>query len=711
MTPARKDALVPVPVQLENIPDELRRSKRWVAWLARWDGPKLNKRPGRIDKPGVGLTNWAEAGWVDFNTAAAAYAANRDVFGGVGYVMTRNPGVTGVDLDHCIDADGQVAPWAAEIIAKLDSYTEVSPSGTGLRVFVSGELADWQCRNEGGASIEVYGGAGGRFLTVTGAVVAGAPRDVRAARPGVMEGLRERYYKAPRKTAEVEDLHLPEVLPECVLPDIFELGLPPHAMNFLTDGPTGSDHSRQLFAAAIALNQAGVNREEVFSLLANNEYALEIAERHWSGNADKALRYLWKHSAVKGEARAEDFKRLRWDEFDTLDDTPGPQQDETGQQAAPAEVQVVDLSDDFDVLDDQDGPEVAGPDNRHADLAPVKAEKPARFTAVTPGEFLKRKPANWIVKGIVPRAGLAVIYGASGSGKTFLTLDMVGAIVRGEPWRGAAAQRGRAIYVVAEGAGGFRNRLEAYCSFHGVDPDEFGIGVIADAPNIREKEDIRALVKAIKAFGKVDIIVIDTYARAMAGGNENDAKDVGEAIAHCDLIHRVTGALVVLVHHSGKDAAKGARGSGALRAAADLEVEVITTRDYRAAIITKQKDGEDGQEYRFKLEDVKIGEDDEGYPITSCVVSHLEGGATRSTQGRRLTPMQQTVLSALSTLLDLSESPVFPEDLKRAAVEQIPRDPAKKRDNRHRDVSNAIEVLIEAGEIQMGDASALYIAK
>lgn len=702
---AIKDARsVPVPAQLDNIPEELRRSKRWVAWLARWDGVKLNKRPGRIDRPGVGLTNWAEAGWVDFDTAAAAYNANRDVFGGVGYVMSHGPGVTGVDLDHCIDSAGAIAPWASEIVDKLDSYTEVSPSGTGLRVFVSGEVEDWQARGEGEVAIEVYGGAGGRFLTVTGARVAGTPAAVRAPRTGIMAGLRERYYKAPRKTAEIEDLHLPDVVPEAELPDIADLGLPARARNFLTDGPTSSDRSGELFYTAIELVRAGLTREVVFSVLANNEYALEIAERHWSGNADKALRFLWKHSALKGEARAKDFERLRWedlvgpDEAEDVSDLLGP----NPEPAAPETPGTV--FDEFEVLDDE-------VDNRHSDLAPVKAEKKARFAILKPSEFLLRRPADWLVKGIVPRAGLGVIYGASGSGKTFLTLDLVGALVRGAAWRGATVRRCRVLYVVAEGASGFRNRMAAYCAFHGVDPDDIEIGVLPDAPNIREKADIKDLLAAIKVFGRVDVIVIDTYARAMAGGNENDAKDVGEAIAHCDVLHRVTGALVLLVHHSGKDATKGARGSGALRAAADLEIEVVQTREYRAATITKQKDGEDGQEYRFKLQEVEIGRDDDDEPITSCVVAHMEGVAPKSVQGRRMTPMQETVISTLDSLIDLSDGPIYPEELKRAAVGQIPRDPTKKKDNRHRDVGNAIGTLIEAGDIFVGDMSSLYLAK
>lgn len=619
MVAATTDARsVPVEVQIGNIPEALRVLKRWVVWLPKWDGEKFGKKPGRIDKPGVGLTNWAAAGWVDFDTAVAAYEANRDVFGGIGFVMTNAPGVTGVDLDGCIDEHGNVAPWAGDIVAKLDSYTEVSPSGKGLRAFVVGEVEDWQVRGPE-VCMEVYGGTGGRFLTVTGARVPGSRSTIRAPGEGVLADIKATHYRAmPKSMSNVEDLHLPDIIPDWMLTDVEDLGLPAHALNFLSDGPTGADRSRQLFATAIALVQAGESREEVYSRLANNDHALGLAEEHWKGHAEKALRYLWRHSAQESAKRANDFKQLRLDDFDDL---------EPGQTAGTAP-QVVDSLDDFEDLDANEQHQVASPAR---DLPPGKT---ARFAPESAMQFLKHSAPNWIIKGVLPRAGLGVIYGASSSGKTFFTLDMVGAVARGVEWRGVQAKKGRVLYVVAEGAGGFRNRLQAYCEAHEVDPGQFDIGFLRQAPNLLTKDDIREFLKEVIAYGKVDLIIIDTYARAMAGGNENDAKDVGQAVAHCDIIHRKTGAMVLLVHHSGKDATKGARGSGALRAAADLEIEVVQTREYRAATVTKQKDGADGAEYQFKLAEIAIGMDEDDELITSCTVEHC---ATSVHPGERKT--------------------------------------------------------------------------
>lgn len=679
-------ALPPIiPPNVDGIPARMLDTPRWAPWRAVWNAKKqkYEKIPHRASRPEHGLSNKNQAGWVRFDVAMQAYLQHPDKFSGVGYLMTGKHGVTGVDLDHCV-TDGKIDDWALEVAAKLDSYTEISPSGTGLHIMVAGDVPeDWTNHDRG---IEVYGGNEARFLCVTGKWVAGSPRDLRPPRDGALEQIEKRYKKV-RSKAEVEDLHLPDLLPVELLPDLDDLGLPPHARNFLSEGPGPGDRSQQLFATAIALNQAGLAPDEVLSVLESNEHAMELALEHRRQDYDKALRYLWKHSAQQGAARADEFKRLALDEFEDYEpeqsDKPCPEVDSPPGSRDPV--------DDFEDLDAGTGASEPAP--------PVKTEKPPRFTPLSPSAFLKRKPGSWIIKNIVPRASLAVIYGASGSGKTFLTLDMTAAIARGALWRGAAVKKGRAVYVVAEGAAGFRNRLEAYCTFHGVDPGDFDIGVIPDAPNLLAKEDVRDLLKAIIAFGKVDLVVIDTYARAMAGGNENDAKDVGQAVAHCDLIHRKTGALVVLVHHSGKDATRGARGSGALRAAADLEIEVVQTREYRAATVTKQKDGEDGKEYVFKLAEVVIGEDEDGEPITSCVVEHRDGPAPRQAPDVKGNPA--IVLKALTALIELSGEVTYADALE-AGVAQLPHDPTK-RDRRRDLVTVAIQTLESKGLISLAD--------
>lgn len=683
-----------LPVDAKGIPASMMDQPRWAPWRAEWNpeanggAGKYEKIPHRSDRPEHGLSNKDGRGWVPFHRAMQVYLANPGKFAGVGYLMTGKHGVTGVDLDHCRDpATGEIAPWAAEVAAKLDSYTEVSPSGTGLHVMVAADVdRDWTNHERG---IEVYGGNDARFLAITGVRVPGSPAEVRAPRGGVLDTLAARW-RRELTTAQIHDLRLPDLIPDCLLPEIEELDLPTHARNFLSDGPEPGDRSRQLFATSIALHQAGLKREEVLSILEANEHAMEVALDHRRQDYDKALRYLWKDHCQNGAARAEGFRQLALDEFDELEAPPVG----GDEQAAPAEPQVPGIADDFENLDADEAPQVATPPERDR-----SAQKAKRFALIAPADYMKRKPTTWLMRDVLPKAGLAVIFGASGSGKTFLTLDLAMCITRGEPWRGKQVAKGRGVYIVAEGAGGFRSRLAAYCQHHGVDPASLDIRFITDAPNLLDKADIRELLVALLSYGPVDFVVIDTYARAMAGANENDAKDVGQAVAHCDAIHRKTGALVILVHHSGKDASSGARGSSVLRAAADVEIEVVRTNQYRAATVTKMKDGQDGQEYQFRLADVEVGRDEDDEPITSCVVEHRENVARRTATGKALTPAQQLVLSTLDTASDLSEGGLHYAELKRLVVDATPRDETKKKDNRHRDVGNAIDALIASGDL------------
>jgi hypothetical protein len=249
------------------------------------------------------------------------------------------------------------------------------------------------------------------------------------------------------------------------------------------------------------------------------------------------------------------------------------------------------------------------------------SEKSSRFTPVLDHQFVTRAPLAWHIKGVLPNAELIVVYGASGSGKSFLVFDMVAAVATGASWQGRKTTKGRVVYVVAEGATGFLNRLKAYTKTRsGSFP---GIRVVADAPNLLGKTDHASLATEIGASGGAGLIVIDTLAASSPGADENAAKDMGRVIEHCKQLHKATGATVLLIHHSGKDESKGARGWSGLRAAADAEIEVSRCGDYRVATVTKMKDGEDGAEFAFKLVPVEIGVDADGDPVTSCVVEPL----------------------------------------------------------------------------------------
>jgi len=251
------------------------------------------------------------------------------------------------------------------------------------------------------------------------------------------------------------------------------------------------------------------------------------------------------------------------------------------------------------------------------------------------------------------------------------------------------------VYVCAEGARGFKARLKAYAHANAVELVELP-AVIADAPNLLEPKDAAAVTLALLRWaeegGPVDVVVIDTLSATTPGGNENSGEDMGLVLSHCKLLHRRTGAVVVLIHHSGKDATRGARGWSGLRAAADAEIEVVRNGDYRSATITKMKDGTDGGQFPFKLKVIPLGFDDAGEAESSCVVEHVEeaekpaGTGKQKPSGRHQTLM----LDVLKTVAP--SGTVNVDDLIAGYALKMPK--TEGRDNRKRDGKRALEELI-----------------
>ena len=120
------------------------------------------------------------------------------------------------------------------------------------------------------------------------------------------------------------------------------------------------------------------------------------------------------------------------------------------------------------------------------------------------------------------------------------------------------------------------------------------------------------------------MVVIDTLARSMGAGDENTAKDAAMFVRNCDLIREATGAHVMVIHHTGKDEDRGARGSSALRAAVDNEIQVTSEWEI---ISRKQRDQEPPEPLHFKLRSVTLGMDEDDEWVTSAVVDATEAPA------------------------------------------------------------------------------------
>jgi KaiC/GvpD/RAD55 family RecA-like ATPase len=250
-----------------------------------------------------------------------------------------------------------------------------------------------------------------------------------------------------------------------------------------------------------------------------------------------------------------------------------------------------------------------------------------------------------IVDGLFEAGALAVVFGDSGSGKSTFMLDVAAHVATGRTWRGRRTRKGITIWAALESSAGTRRRVAAHCKKHNVDPADLLFADVTTALQLIEHHDVKTLIATVRVAEaeigeKCSLVVVDTLARAMAGRDENAAQDMGLLVKGCDFIRNETGATVVLIHHSGKDMSRGARGSGALRAAVDTEIEVSGQVNPRQARVTKQRDLLGGGTFAFDLEAMEIGTDPETRePFTACVVVHREDIASTATEpkGRAVT--------------------------------------------------------------------------
>ncbi len=353
---------------------------------------------------------------------------------------------------------------------------------------------------------------------------------------------------------------------------------------------------------------------------------------------------------------------------------------------------LINTIDDFE--DVSGNPEVVAAAKEAAKEAKAKEE---RFKLYTAAEFVVRTKATWLIKDVLPHANFGVFYGASGSGKSFFVFDMAAAISRGISWRGHKTTKARVLWIAAEGQEDMRKRVSGYCLAAGISPDDLPMKFIANAPNLMAVEDVKALIKKIKEEGEFDLIVIDTLAQVMPGGNENSGEDMGKVMGHCKTITRLTGAMVTPVHHSGKDESRGARGWSGLRAACDFEYEIIRAGEDRVASITKMKGGADGGEFGFRLQTLVVGKDDDGDDETTCVVEFTDG--TRQAVVAQQEPKgkgRKAIMDIAVSMLLMGDGVLSRNELVTAAAAARPRGEGV-RDQRMTNVNRDIGEMISAG--------------
>lgn len=277
--------------------------------------------------------------------------------------------------------------------------------------------------------------------------------------------------------------------------------------------------------------------------------------------------------------------------------------------------------------------------------------------------------ANDFVEDLLTGTSLVVVYGEPGSGKTFWVLDLALHVAVGRQYRGREVEQGAVLYLALEGGSGIRNRTTATREKLKM-PDTTPLILVQCPVDLCMSDaDVKMVMATIQTVAHltdlpVRLVVVDTLARAMGGGNENGPEDMGALVHHSDTIRDKTGACVLYIHHCGKDAAKGARGHSSLKAATDTEIEVTAGNSAHSARVTRQRDLPSEGVFGFTLEQVVLGTNRRGRPVTSCIVVHSDVVGTSGTKVAELNGNEKVAMRCLETALkaDGIMATVFDDD-------------------------------------------------
>lgn len=544
-------------VSAPAIPKALTDLPQWVVWrLETTADGKPTKVPYTAARPYAKASTTNPATWDTYERARATADNPAFNLSGVGFVFTRADGFCGLDFDHCLK-DGVVNEFIQSMLDRFDSYSEFSQSGEGIHTIIIAEPP----RGRKTPTLECY--AWGRFFCVTGDRVPGTPRAINERQEELDELFDSALLAEDEDATTAGDLNWDAPLTTDDHEVLRLVGTSSQGGKFrrLYDhGDTmgyGSGSEADLALCAILAFWTDNNPTQIDRMFRSSQlmrakwdekrgkdtYGEMTIAKAVSGTTDT---YKGKGKRVREEAGA--GPRFGTDPSAGTDSGPEPEVDpETG------EIKEEKLFIWADELDDMPDPE-------------------------------------WLIEDVLNRDSLAALVGPYGSAKTFVMLDMAACVSTGHHWHGRDVEPGYVVYVYAEGVRGIKKRVRAW-----EESNHQAVSKIAFVPRaIRflEAEDVDYLIERINAEVPEQpmAIFIDTLARAMYGGNENDSTDMGTLIENADRLKRATGATVVFAHHTNKGG--GYRGSTSLPGGLDTMIMVKKEKDIVELTCDKMKEAE-----------------------------------------------------------------------------------------------------------------------
>jgi putative DNA primase/helicase len=508
-------------------PAELVALPQWVVW--RPEVVEGRRKPTKRPYLGVGIPAKTNEPTATFLTYDEAHRLAAEGFAGVGFVFTPGDPYVGVDLDHCRDPESKaIKPWAKAIIADLDSYTEVSPSGTGVHIIARGVLAPdarhrWKADDAGG-EIEVYDRV--RYFTFSSQVIDGLA-EIKYQQAAIDQLIA----RAPSKTASA--------LIDPPAPRLTDLS-DQEVLQRIAGSRDGGAFQRLYIAG-----ETRPNRSE-----SDSDFELAcILARHVGGDAERIER-LMRASALSG--------RSKWERKDYLPRTINAAILNAGREA---EVGTASAGA-FTLL--------GWTDLLHQPVMPwlIDGVIPEQGVTVVFGDresFKSFLILDW----------LAVIAGGI---PDWFEIPV--------------ERHGPVVYVYAEGRFGFGQRVQALHGARRLDavPDFIAIPHSVDVPNPEVAEALVPTIRARLGGRKPVAVAVDTLARNMPGRDENKQMDMNAFVAGCDRLRIAFDCQVIVVHHT--NAQDRIKGSTNLPQAADTVLKLERGDGLTTTLsVDKQKDG------------------------------------------------------------------------------------------------------------------------
>ena len=623
---------------------------QWAVW--RWtqkpDGT-WQKPPFMATQPDRHASTSDPSTWSSYETALAAVRARQA--DGISYILTEDDSFAAIDLDHCRCLETHsIDIWAQLFLERgRNTYTEVTPSGTGCRI--------WGLANGGPLHKKFTLKAGPREFEPEKIIFAELFRCTRKAL--TITGYRLNTVRELTNIDRVFDWAV--IWGERRKAEAAAAEEAVRATNggngFNSDGCVYSIDQIEHFVREGAPPEA--NRSELFHTIIGHylgcgwdqEKIFEHLQQFPDGIGGRYLSENRLRGEISRSAGKYGAVELPWSGESGWTDGGG-QQAKAAPAPQPEPVQppppppppppAPDPELENNELDDPELVDELEDDEKHE---PEQSDLPELFVHGSPDP---RPLTTWLVKHILPARGHGLLSGQWGTAKTFTAIDLAAAVATGPPFLGRVIKRQSGVlFIAAEGANQVRLRFDAVWKEKCGDGKERAPFCWYEvAPTLLQKGSAEKLIAMARQAEPVlmeqyglplGLIIIDTLA-ACAGyrrsGDEND-NAVGQALMNVlRTVAQEIDCFVLGVDHFGKDMEAGTRGAAAKESSADSVLVCLGHKELSGAIsnarlaVRKNRGGPQGQEYPFTLRRVEMGQDEDGEPETTMVVDWLPPGAT-----------------------------------------------------------------------------------